>query len=72
MNIHQTKDFERSKSNLKEVESYIWLDLIMININNNEMSFEEYIKPLSDRWEEFWPIKMEELANHSNDLAILN
>ena len=69
MNIHQTKDFERSKSNLKEIRSYIWLDLIMININNNEMPFEEYIKPLSDRWEEFWPIKDRELINHSNDFG---
>ena len=69
MNIHQTKDFERSKSNLREIRSYIWLDLIMININNNEMSFEEYIKPLSDRWEEFWPIKDRELINHSNDFG---
>ena len=69
MNIHQTKDFEKSKSNLKEIRSYIWLDLIMININNNEMSFEEYIKPLSDRWEEFWPIKDRELINHSNDFG---
>ena len=69
MNIHQTKDFERSKSNLKEIRSHIWLDLIMININNNEMSFEEYIKPLSDRWEEFWPIKDRELINHSNDFG---
>ena len=69
MNIHHTKDFERSKSNLKEIRSYIWLDLIMININNNEMSFEEYIKPLSDRWEEFWPIKDRELINHSNDFG---
>ena len=69
MNIHQTKDFERSKSNLKEIRSYIRLDLIMININNNEMSFEEYIKPLSERWEEFWPIKDRELINHSNDFG---
>ena len=69
MNIHQTKDFERSKSNLKQIRSYIWLDLIVININNNEMSFEEYIKPLSDRWEEFWPIKDRELINHSNDFG---
>ncbi len=69
MNIHQTKDFERSKSNLKEIRSYIWLDLIMININNNEISFEEYIKPLSDRWEKFWPIKDRELINHSNDFG---
>ncbi len=67
MNIHETPKFEKSKSNLKEIRSYIWLDLIMININNNEISFEEYIKPLSDRWEEFWPLKDRDLINHSND-----
>ena len=67
MNIHETPKFEKSKSNLKEIRSYIWLDLIMININNNEITFEEYIKPLSDRWEEFWPIKDRDLINHSND-----
>tara|TARA_Y100000590_G_scaffold347691_1_gene398421 strand:+ start:7043 stop:8218 length:1176 start_codon:yes stop_codon:yes gene_type:complete len=67
MNIHTTPKFQKSDSNLKEIRSFIWLDLIMININNNEISFEEYIKPLSDRWEKFWPIKDRELINHSND-----
>ncbi len=67
MNIHQSSDFEKSKSNLKEIRSYIWLDLIMININNNEIAFEEYIKPLSERWEKFWPIKDRDLINHAND-----
>jgi choline monooxygenase len=48
MDIHQSPEFKKSKSNLKEIRCYIWLDLIMININNNEISFEEYIKPLSE------------------------
>ena len=30
MNIHQTPEFDRSKSNLKEIRSYIWLSLIHI------------------------------------------
>ena len=67
MNIHQTPEFDKSKSNLKEIRSYIWLDLIMININNNEMSFEDYISPLSQRWEKFWPLKDRELIHHAND-----
>jgi len=67
MNIHEAPKFEKSKSNLKEIRSYIWLDLIMININNNEISFDEYIKPLSDRWEKFWPVKDRDLINHSKD-----
>ena len=69
MNRHSAEGFDKSKSNLKEIRSYIWLDLIMININQNEMSFEEYIKPLSDRWEKFWPIKDRELIHHSNDFG---
>ena len=69
MNKHSADGFDKSKSNLKEIRSYIWLDLIMININQNEMSFEEYIKPLSDRWEKFWPIKDRELIHHSNDFG---
>ena len=67
MNIHEAPKFEKSKSNLKEIRSYIWLDLIMINMNNNEISFDEYIKPLSDRWEKFWPVKDRDLINHSKD-----
>ena len=67
MNIHEAPKFEKSKSNLKEIRSHIWLDLIMININNNEISFEEYIKPLSDRWEKFWPVKDRDLINHPKD-----
>ena len=69
MNKHSAEGFDKSKSNLKEIRSYIWLDLIMININQNEISFEEYIKPLSDRWEKFWPIKDRELIHHSNDFG---
>ena len=69
MNKHSVEGFDKSKSNLKEIRSYIWLDLIMININQNEMSFEEYIKPLSDRWEKYWPIKDRELIHHSNDFG---
>ncbi len=50
MNKHETDKFDKSINNLKEIRSYVWLDLIMINISNNEIDFEEYIKPLSDRF----------------------
>ena len=67
MNKHQSKNFKKSNSNLKEIRSFVWLDLIMININNNEISFEDYIKPLSNRWNKFWPIDDRKLIKHSND-----
>ena len=67
MNKHNSVKFDKSKSNLKEVKSYVWLDLIFVNIGNNEISFEKYIKPLSDRWEKFWPKKDRQLMVHSDD-----
>ena len=69
MNKHETKDFDKSSSGLKEVRSYVWLDLIIVNISNNEISFKEYIKPLNDRWSEFWPEKDQKLIKHSKDLG---
>ena len=67
MNKHQTKDFDKSTSGLKEVRSFLWLDLIFVNISNNEISFEKYIKPLSDRWSKFWSSEDQKLINHSKD-----
>ena len=69
MNKHSTKDFDKSASSLKEIRSAVWLDLIMINISNNEIQFEKYIKPLSDRWSKFWPEKDRKLISHSNDFG---
>jgi len=69
MNKHESKDFDKSSSRLKEVHSYVWLDLIIVNISNNEISFKEYIKPLNDRWSEFWPEKDQKLIKLSKDLG---
>ncbi len=67
MNKHQSEHFKKSNSNLKKIRSFVWLDLIMININNNEIPFEDYIKPLSNRWNKFWPLDDRKLIQHSND-----
>ena len=67
INQHEHEDFEKSKSNLKEVRSAIWIDLIMVNISNNEISFEEYIKTLEDRWSEFWTKEDQQMICHAND-----
>ena len=72
MNKHDTDKFDKSISGLKEIRSYVWLDLIMINVSNNEIAFEEYIKPLSDRWSEFWPDKDRKLISHSSDFGYFN
>ena len=72
MNKHDTDKFDKSTSGLKEIRSAVWLDLIMINISNNEISFDKYIKPLSDRWAEFWLKKDRNLISHSNDFGYFN
>ena len=72
MNKHNSVKFDKSKSNLKEIRSSVWLDLIFVNISNNEISFDKYIKPLSDRWEKFWSIKDRKLMIHSNDYGYFN
>ena len=72
MNKHDAKNFDKSVSGLKEIRSYVWLDMIMVNISNNEVSFEKYIKPLSDRWEKFWPKKDRKLMIYSNDFGYFN
>ena len=67
MNKHNNENFDNSKSGLKEVRSYIWLDLIIVNISNNEIPFEDYIKPLENRWSEFWTKEDQEMIYHAND-----
>ena len=69
MNKHHSSKFDKSKSNLKEIKSYVWLDLIIVNISNNQIPFEKYIKPLDDRWSKFWISKDRELINHANDFG---
>ena len=67
MNKHNNVNFDNSKSGLKEVKSYVWLDLIIVNISNNELPFEDYIKPLENRWSEFWTKEDQEMIYHAND-----
>ncbi len=69
MNNHDAKYFEKSKSNLKEVRSTVWLDMIMVNISGNAENFNDYIKPLSDRWAKFWPEQDRKLIRYSKDFS---
>ena len=67
LNVHNHKDFKKNESNLKEIRSTIWLDLIMVNISENAISFEEYIKPLENRWSKFLTKKDYNLIQHPKD-----
>ena len=72
LNIHQTKKFNKNQSNLKEVRSKIWMDIIFININSNEINFEEYIKPLEKRWSKFINYDDHKQLVHSKDFGYFN
>ena len=69
INKHDHIDFDKSKNGLKEVRSVIWLDLIIINISKNEMSFNDYIKPLEDRWRNFWTEEDKSMIRHAEDFG---
>jgi len=72
LNIHESDKFDKSKSNLKEVKSKVWMDMIFININRNEIEFDEYIRPLEDRWSKFISKGDQNLLVHSNDYGYFN
>ena len=67
LNIHETEKFDKSTSNLKEVRTKVWMDIIFVNINNNELEFGEYIKPLEDRWSKFISKEEQKLLKYSSD-----
>ena len=69
---HEVEGFDKNKSNLKEIKSNIWMDLIFININSNAKPFEEFIKPLEDRWSKFISKKDQKLIRHSTDNGYFN
>ena len=72
LNIHHSEKFEKAKSSLNEVRSKIWMDIIFININSNEIEFEEYIKPLEQRWSKFIDNKDHKLLFHAKDYGYFN
>ena len=67
LNIHTSEKFDKSRSNLKEVSSNVWMDIIFVNINNNEVEFKEYVKPLEDRWSKFISKEDQHLLVYSRD-----
>jgi len=69
MNIHEADGFIKSKSNLKEVSTHVWMDLIFININKNKKNFEESIHPLEQQWSKFISKEDQKLIRHAKDFG---
>ena len=72
MNIHETEGFIKSKSNLKEISTHIWMDLIFINVNKNKKDFEQSIDPLEKQWSKFISKEDQKLIRHARDFGYFN
>ena len=46
---HQAEGFDKAKHGLCEVRSFVWMDLVFINLAENQPDFDEYIRPLEER-----------------------
>ena len=71
LNIHQVDNFDKSNSNLKKVRSKVWMDMIFVNLNDNEIEFDEYIKPLESRWSKFISKDDQNLIRHASDYGYI-
>ncbi|MDC0031561.1 aromatic ring-hydroxylating dioxygenase subunit alpha [Candidatus Pelagibacter sp.] len=69
---HEVKGFEKNKSNLKEVRSKVWMDLIFVNLNSNANSFEDSIYPLEKRWSKFISKDDQQLIRHAENFGYFN
>ncbi len=64
---HESDDFDKSCNGLKEVRSYVWMDLIFVNISAKAEPFDKFIKPLDNRWSEFLTKEDRKLIRHAID-----
>ena len=67
MDKNNADGFVKSRSDLIEVRSYVWLDMIFINISGNQIPFDKYIEPLEKRWSKFWTKEDQNLITHAED-----
>ena len=45
--------FKHCDHGLKPVRSAVWMDVIFINLSGDAPAFDEYVKPLTEKWEPF-------------------
>jgi len=49
----KSEGFNHCDHGLKPVRSKVWMDVIFINLSGDAEAFNQYIKPLTDRWQTF-------------------
>lgn len=51
--VHDVPGLDRSQKGLFTVASYVWMDMVFINLSGSAASFESHIAPLEQRWARF-------------------
>ena len=69
LNHHEVEGFDKNNSNLKEVRSRVWMDLVFVNIDSRAKDFNESIKPLEDRWSKFITKDDQKLIHHAKNFG---
>jgi choline monooxygenase len=69
LNKHELEGFNKNSSDLKEVRSCVWMDLVFVNINSNAKDFNTSIKPLEDRWSKFITKDDQKLIYHAKNFG---
>ena len=55
---------------LKPVRTKLWNDIVFVNVNNKAIDFEEWIKPLEERWAPFMNHQLY-YSNHEDSRSVL-
>ena len=50
---HECEGFDKSKFRIKEVASAVWFDQVFVNLSGDAGSFEDFIRPVAERWSIF-------------------
>ena len=69
-NQHKPEGFNFLDHGLKPIKIHIWHDWIFINLNGKEKKFEEYVKPLSKRFNDIDLTKLKYVA--TLDFGVIN
>jgi len=63
--VNRADGFDKGLHGLKPVRSAVWFDQIFVNIDGKAPTFEEFIRPLAERWRAFDPAAFRHGASDS-------
>ena len=63
--VNRADGFDKARHGLKPVRSAVWFDQIFVNIDGKAPPFEEFIRPLAERWRAFDPAAFRHGASDS-------